>query len=369
MATAHAALRLVNRMRGLCLFVMLAAISLAPSAWAEDAGTDESDATARALVAQAVTGDYAVRKRNEAELVKMGEAAVPALIVGAKKSAGEKNQKWCEDVLDEMGKRTAADQVQTKTDDALIAVFHAFLEIHDVDTLGAIIPFVGADRVAIRQAARDTILAFGDSATSRIRAEYINLGGQLPTNASLSYADLDKAYFQLRDELRLKDTVALFDKGLMLAKTDLPGGIADLDAAIAREPLLDRRAEAAPIYMQYARNLAPIDRERARTYDEKVVRVAAAGTPEIAQAQSELALFDAEDLRAKGIVDRASFARAVDLDPANAEAKMALAELDAERAESDARTHKTIAAIVAAFAATAALVLGFFAYRRRISPR
>ena len=354
-------------MRGLRLLVMLAAISLAASTRADDAGADESDATARALVAQAVTGNGAAKKKSEADLVKMGEAAVPALIVGAKKSAGEKNQKWCEDVLDEMGKRTAADQVQTKTDDALIAVFHAFLEIHDVDTLGAIIPFVGADRVAIRQAARDTIVAFGDSATSRIRAEYINLGGQLPTNASISYADLDKAYFQLRDELRLKDTITLFDKGLALAKTDLPGGIADLDSAIAREPLLERRAEAAPIYLQYAHNLPPTDREKARAYDEKVVRLAAAGSPEIAQAESELALFDAEDMRAKGIVDRTAFAHAVELDPTNEDAKAALAQIDAERAESDARTHKTIAAIVAAFAATAALVLGFFAYRRRIS--
>ena len=351
------------------LYALLLAISIAPAAWADDAGIEESDQAARALVTQAVTGNGATKKKNEAELVKMGEAAVPALIVGAKKSAGDENRKWCEDVLDEMGKRTAADQVQTKTDDALIAVFRAFLEIHDVDTLGAILPFVGADRVAIRNAAREAIVGFGDSATSRVHAEYINLGGQLPADASLSYADLDKAYFQLRDELRLKDTVALFDQGLALAKADLPAGVADLDAAIAREPLFDRRGEAASLYVQYARSLASTDREKARAYDLKATRIARAGAPEVAQAESDLALFDAEDLRAKGIVDRTAFAHAVDLDPSNAEAKAALAQIDAGRAESDARTHKTIAAIVAFFAMTAALVFGFFAYRRRISTR
>ena len=159
--------------------------------------------------------------------------------------------------------------------------------------------------------------------------------------------------------------MALFDKGLALAKSDLPAGVADLDAAIAREPLLDRRAEAAPVYMQYARDLAGQDREKARAYDLKVTRIASAGAPEIAQAESELAFFDAEDLRAKGIVDRTAYAHAVDLDPTNAEAKAALAQIDAERADSDARTHKTIAAIAAVIAATAGLVLAFFAYRRR----
>ncbi|MGH7284918.1 MAG: hypothetical protein ACRELY_25610 [Polyangiaceae bacterium] len=353
------------------LLVAIAAISIASAARADDAGTDagiaESDAAARALVSEAVSGNGATKKKNEAELVKMGEAAVPALIVGAKKSPGDENKKWCEDVLDEMGKRTAADQVQTKTDDALIAVFHAFLEIHDVDTLGAILPFVGADRIAIRQAARDTIVGFGDSATSRVRAEYINLGGALPSNGNVTFRELDDAFFTLRDQLRLKDTVAMFDQGLALAKTDLPAGVADLDSAIAREPLLERRAEAAPIYMQYARSLEPTDREKARAYDSKVTRIAKSDAPEISQAESELAFFDAEDLRASGIVDRNAYARAAELDPSNEEAKAALSKIDADRADSDARAHKTIAAIVAAFAMTAALVFGFFVHRRRKS--
>lgn len=353
--------------RGLAGVTLAFVLTTAATTHADDAGapTAADDAEARALVAQAVTGSGATKKKSEAELVKMGEAAVPALIVGAKKSAGEENRKWCEDVLDEMGKRTAADQVQTKTDEALIAVFHAFLEIHDVDTLSAIIPFVGADRLAVRTAARDTIVGFGDSAASRVRAEYINLGGQLPTNAVPSTAELDKAYFQLRDDLRLKDTVALFDKGLALAKTDLPGGVADLDSALAREPMLERRAEAAPIYMQVATSLETADAANARAYDLKVLRIAPAGAPELARAKSELAFFDAEDLKAKGIVDRDAYANAVALDPSNEPAKAALARIDADRAESDAKTHKTFAAIAAALAVIAALVIGYVTYRRR----
>lgn len=342
------------------LFAFLATLSLASGAWADDAGTNEADSAARALVAEAVSGNGATRKKDEAELVKMGEAAVPALIVGAKKSAGEENRKWCEGVLDEMGKRTAADQVQTKTDDALIAVFHAFVEIHDVDTLGAIIPFVGADRIAIRQAARDAIVGFGDAAFTRVRSEYFNLGGALPSNANIGFRELDDAYFALRDQLRLKDTIALFDKGLDLAKTDLPGGVADLDSAIAREPLLERRAEAAPIYMQYARNMETTDREKARAYDTKVTRIAKAGAPEIAQAESDLAFFDAEDLRTKGIIDRTAFAHAVELDPSNEPAKAALAQIDADRAESDAHTHKMVAAIAAALAVTFFVAAGLW---------
>ncbi|MEO7110065.1 MAG: hypothetical protein ABI183_06480, partial [Polyangiaceae bacterium] len=67
------------------------------------------------------------------------------------------------------------------------------------------------------------------------------------------------------------------------------------------------------------------DRKSAREYELKATRVAEAGSPDIDHANSMLAFFDADDLRAKGIVDRNGYAHAVTLDPQNQAAKDALA--------------------------------------------
>jgi len=342
--------------------ILVSATSFANSS--NDGSTDADDpARATAIVTRATHGGFADRKSAEKQLVDMGEAAVPALIVGAKKAPGEEARKWCEGVLDEMGKRTAADEVQTKTDDALVAVFGAFAEIRDVDALSAIFPFVGAERLAIRNAAREALLAYGDSAAPRLRAEYVNLGGSIP--ADWTTAQLAAAYFAARDELRLRDVVALFDRGLAEAKTDLPAAISDLDAAIARQPMLERRKDAAPIYVQYAHALSATDRNAAREYDAKALRLADPTSPASAQAAGALAFFDADDLREKGIADRASYEHVLTIDPHNQDATDAIAQLDHERAAREDQLRKKGAAIATSIAVTTILGAVFLALSRR----
>jgi hypothetical protein len=198
-----------------------------------------------------------------------------------------------------------------------------------------------------------------------LRAEYINIGGQIPANFEPSTAQLLDSYFDLRDQLRLQDTTALFSKGLEEAKTDLPSGITDLDSALAREPLLENRKDAAPFYVQYAHDLADTDRATAREYDLKAMRVAGDGTPDANRAASALAFFDADDLRAKGIVDRKGYEQALTLDPQNEDAKAAVAAIDAAQKDREDALKKKEAAVAAAVAVTAFFFAALIAFLRR----
>ncbi|MEO8877164.1 MAG: hypothetical protein ABI461_16340 [Polyangiaceae bacterium] len=350
-----------SRLAAILVATMLMTTTALAGPAAGDAGASPGDATE--LVTRATHGSFTDRKNAEPALVAMGEAAVPALIVGAKKAPSEELRKWCVGVLDEMGKRSAADEVQTKTDDALIGVFGAFAEIRDVDALSAIFPFVGAERLAIRNAARAALLAYGDSAASRLRAEYTNIVGAV--SPVWTTKQLAEAYFAARDELRLHDVVTLFDRGLLEAKTDLAAGVVDLDAALAREPMLERRREAAAIYVQYASSLAKTDRRAAREYDLKALRIGEATSPDGAHAAGALAFFDADDLRAKGIVDRAAYQHVLAIDPQNQDAKDALVQLDHDRDLREDNLHKTEAAIAAAVGVTAILAALFVGLARR----
>lgn len=348
---------------GIGLAVLFSASAAAADS---DAGADAASADdATAIVARAEHASFADLKTCEAQLVAMGEAAVPALIVGSKKFASEKMRKWCEDTLAEMGKRSAADDVQTSTDEALIGVFGAFGQTRDIDALSAIFPFVGADRVAIRKASRDALAAYGDTIHSRLRAEYINIGGQIPSGIEPTTAQLLDGYVQLRDQLRLQDVTALFSKGLSEAKTDLPSGVADLDSALAREPLLENRKEAAGYYVQFAHDRASTDRKTAREYDLKAERIADKGSPDMNRAASMLTFFDADDLAKQGIIDRHGYQQALALDPQNQDAKDALAALDADATTREDKLHKRGAAIAASVAVTAVFLAALIAMLRR----
>ncbi|MEO8799669.1 MAG: hypothetical protein ABI551_17375 [Polyangiaceae bacterium] len=332
---------------------------------ADDAGVPAEDP--RVVALRGLHGDFRARKAAAAELVAMGEPALPAVIVICARPNGESETKWCEDTFDRFGMRTAADQVQVSSEDTLVQVLEAFGETKDVDALPAVFPFVGSDRAPIRNAARATIVAYGDRAAPQVRAEFVKLGGQ--TSAGWSTKQLVDAYFATRDELRLHDVVALFTNGVKLAATDLPGGVKAMDSALAREPVLDQRTASAPFYLQYARSLVASDRDRAREYAMKVERVAAPNAPEASQAASLLALMDADDLRAKGIVSPEAYAKALALDPTNEAAKKAMADLDyagATPGSASSVANKKRLAIAGMIAATAIFFAClFFVVRRR----
>ncbi|MDB4995832.1 MAG: hypothetical protein JWM74_3264 [Myxococcaceae bacterium] len=302
-------------------------------------------------------------------LTPLGERAVPALI--ETKLRSKSLHKWAIALLESMGKRTAADAVQTKSNLVLAEVLHAYAVSHETDAIPVVLSFVSSDRAQVREAARDAILLYGKEARTQLRESYSNLVGH---NAPDEWdeAKLARELFAAYDRTRLHEVYALLDEGVAKAKAaqgdpkQLGEAVAILDKVLARQPMLDRRIEMIPVYVQYAKTIEDESPELALASYEKAQRLDPEG-PRAGQIASAIATLEAKALLARGIEDRAALERAARLDPANTKAREELDRLDAK---SEAR-HATLKAWATAaallFVALAATILLW--PRRRVSSR
>jgi tetratricopeptide (TPR) repeat protein len=285
-------------------------------------------------------------------LRRAGEPAVPALLL-ARGSSSASIRKLATTTLEAMGKRTAGDAVQTKNNVVLAEVLRAFGSTRDVDAVGVLLAFVASERAAVRAAARDALLCFDREALWKIREAYTNLLGRSPPEdwpARKVSAELFAAY----DRLRLEDVYALLEEGKKKQLAgDLDGAVADFDKVLARQPMLDRKAEMASAYAQWAEAHEDADAVAALAAYRKAQRLDPEG-PRAAQIRSAIATLEGKELLSRGVVDTAPFERALRLDPGNARAQ---AELDRLRGESEDRAGRLrrwatfgVAALLAVFA-------------------
>lgn len=287
-----------------------------------------------------VVGDHKGAFRLEASrLVKsMGEAAIPALIECRKQSSDVR--RWGAHELEGMGKRLAGDAVQTKSNEVLADVLLAFGAVHDLDAVPVILSFVNSDRVQVRKAARESLLSFGQDAVWKLREAYANLTGKSAPdgwNAQQVATELFAAF----DRFRMQEVYGLLEEGLKKnAGGDLEGAVAAFDKVLARQPMLDRRAEMVGAYVSLAQKVAEADRERALALLEKAARLDPEG-PRSKQVRAEIAYLEGKALLDKGIADTASFEKAVALDPTHDRARTELARL---RSDADGKAQRTRAA-------------------------
>lgn len=289
-------------------------------------------------------------------LVKvLGERALAALIE-ARKSASPATRSWSSGVLEAMNKKLPGDAVQSKSNQVLADVLIAYGNIHDMDAIGVILSFVNSDRVQIRDAAREALGAYGQDALAKLREAYSNLTGKNARD-DWSAAQVAKELFLAYDKVRLQEVYALLDEGLALEKAGkLDEAVVAFDRILARQPMLDRRSEAVPTYVQYALTIEEKNRPSALAYLRKAARL----DPENArqgQIASEVAYLEGEELLAHGVVDSALFQKAAALDPGNARARAELARIDAAAAGRDARVRRWEWAGGGAAAAVALLIL------------
>jgi hypothetical protein len=274
----------------------------------------------------------------------MGDRAVAALIEARRDPASE-TRTWASNLLESIGKRTPGEAVQVKDNQALADVLRAYAGIKDLDALPVVLSFVSSDRAQVRAAARAATLAYGQDALWKLREAYAALMGEQAPEG-ITAEDLAKKLFDSYDRFRLQEVYALLSKGLAEQKDEkLPAAIADFDEVLARQPMLDRRAEMVPAYVAYAEALESKDRPAAMATLRKALRLDEAG-PQSSHLRSELAYLEGEDLLTRGIADTEPFEQSLAFDPQNAHARAELDRLHSETKTSETRGWRLGAAAV-----------------------
>ena len=316
----------------------------------------------RQLVKLAGDDGGAFRPEITRQTKVLADRAVPALIE-ARKDPSSDVRHWAANTLEAMGKRIPGDAVQTQSNQVLADVLHAYGAIHDLDAVPVVLSFVNSDRVQVRSAARDALTSFGQDAVWKLREAYSNLTGK-PAPDNWSAADVSKELFAAYDRFRLQEVYGLLEEGLGKAKEgQVDVAVADFDKVLARQPMLDRRAEMVPTYVTKAEQVEDADPIAALAFFRKAERLAPEG-PRAAHIGSEIAYLEGKDLVARGIPDTEPFKRSLTLDPTNAKARAELDKLESVTVDHESRTKQVAGAAAVLLLAIIGIIL-FGGARRR----
>ena len=310
---------------------------------------------ARLVVASSEDFAGAIRAEVTRIVHDMGDRAMPALIEGRKDPSADV-RRFSHAMLESFGKKTDGDMVQTKSNQVLADVLRAFAQNHDLDAVPVILSFVNSDRAEVQTAAREAILRIGQDAVWKVREAYTNLTGKSPPDGA-SAREVDQELFAAYDRVRLREVYDLLDQGKKLEQDGkIDDAIQTYDKVLARQPMLDRRAEMAPAYAALAFSQEDAHPELARATFRKALRIDPEG-PHAAQARAELAVLEGKDLEAHGIADAEPFRRALTLDPGNAKARAELDRLEAGSEEHRGQMQRWAAAGALLGVAIALIVL------------
>jgi hypothetical protein len=318
----------------------------------------------RQLVRVAFDAGGAFRGLVFSELRQLDDRSTAALIE-ARGDPSPEVQAWAKDALDALGKRTPGDAVQTTDDRVLVDVLAAFGAIRDPDAMPVVLSFVNSDRAEVRATARDAMGSYGAEALGRIRNTYAALTGKrLPDGVDVAAAS--RALFETYDRQRLRDVYTRLDEGLAKQQAgDIEGAMTDFTYALARQPDLDRGAEAAPAFVAYAERLESSDPRRASDLLRAAVRLYRTDA-RAAAAKSELRCLDGDELAAAGILDETPYEQALELDPGNAHARTRIEKLRADSASHRWREERLAKGVAAVGVCLIALgLLGLLRWRRR----
>jgi tetratricopeptide (TPR) repeat protein len=307
----------------------------------------------RLLIPVASDAAGVMRPELSRQMKALGDRSLPVLIEARRDSAPE-TRTWAANLLETMGKRMPSDVVQTKDNQVLADVMHAYGVTRDLDALPVVLSFVNSDRAQVRAMAREATLAYGQEALWKVREAYSVLTGEQAPEGTAA-ADLAKKLFDAYDRYRLHDVYALLDKGLGEAQAgQLADAVRDLDEVLARQPMLERRAEAAPVYAKWGESLEESDRPAALAALRRSLRLDEAG-PDSSHVRAEILALEGEDLVSRGVVDTEPFEQALALDPGNERAKTNLDRIHAQDAAGHARTWRLVAAALVLLLAIAGI--------------
>ncbi len=297
------------------------------------------------------------------QLARMSERSLPALIE-AKYHDSRMVRTWAERRLDALGKVIPSEAVRTNDNQVLADILRAYGRAREVEAVRVIVTYANSDRIQVREAAREAIGQIGEPARWQLRDAYENLTGK-KADTGWDWKRIAMELFASYDRARLSEVYKMADEGFAAYKQgNLDDAIAKFDKVLARVPTFERRAEMAAAYLEHARKLHSTDRLAALAALRRA-EVLDPNGPQARSVQSELALLEAEELSARGIVDVTLLRRALELDPANDRARAAL-----ETAEHDAETRQAswrrfAAAVAIGVVALAAMVFVALGWRRK----
>lgn len=302
-----------------------------------------------------------VRIDLQRSIGRLKDKAVPAL-VEAREHDAKKVRDWARRTLETMGRAIPGEAVSTTDPVVLADVLLAFGRVKDIDAARVILSFVASERVQLRRAARQAIVALGEAAVWHLRDAYESVTGEKPPR-SWDHRRLAQELFRVHDRSRMTAVFDLMEQGLDLAKKGRTAeAVAAFDQVLARAPLFERRKEMAPTYVLHAGELQKSDaladalvalRKAARLDPE---------APDRGRVDSRIATLEGKWLAEKGTPDTFVLRRALELDPDNTEARDLLKALEERTVKVERATKRYVA--VGGIGLVAILAMIWLARRR-----
>ncbi len=308
-----------------------------------------------------------LRIDTQLQLKKLGDKSLAALIETTRHKAATVSN-WAKRRLDFLGKAIPSEVVQVEDAQVLSDVLRAYGRIQDPDAARLVISFANSERSQVREAARQAVALFGETANWSLRDTYENMVGKKPPR-EWSWDRTARELFREFDRIRLAELYGHYEAGLeALAEDDLEAARAAFDKVVARAPNFEPRDKLVEAYLRYAEQkfdavdfattrleapgasetpdttksdtpsagaanteTAEAD-EGARAVENSLLRVVRLSPNEEQRhrAESLLLTLEAKRLSEQEIADRSLLKQALELDAENTHAKELLEELSRE---------------------------------------
>jgi hypothetical protein len=302
-----------------------------------------------------------LRVDTELALARLADGSIAALIEATGHPVPRISE-WAKKQLEVMGKLVASDAVQVKSPTLRADILRAYGKTRDVETARLLISFAASERAIVRLAARQAVAMLGEAGSLSLRDAYgKTLGRRAPPE--WSWQRVAEQLFAEFDRQRLSELYRLFEQGQAAReRNDLTTARQLFDQILAWDPMFERGAAMAPVYVAFAESQADADPEAATLALRRAERLAPDG-PAHDRALSLRYTLDARALRARGIIDEVLIQRARELDPKNARAAALEEELLAQARGDRASFQRYLAAAV--ILSLALIALGVMALRHR----
>lgn len=309
-----------------------------------------------------------LRIDTQLQLKKLGEKALPALIETTRHEAVSVSN-WAKRRLDFLGKAIASEVVQVEDPEVLADVLRAYGHTSDPDAARIVISFANSERAQVREAARQGVSLFGETAHWPLRDTYEQMVGRKPPR-EWSWDRTARELFREFDRIRLSELYGEYQRGLRsLDHGDMDKMKQAFDRVLARSPEFEPREQLVAGYLKYSQSELTKDRDAAALAAQRVMRLAS-DEDDRQRAESVLLTVEALGLSEKHVADRALLRRALELDGGNETARSLLAELSREpMVESSEFMRVLWPSILAGLSLLFALLVGLRFIGRRTSPR